>query len=53
MEWRYRSVANYIDSRAKSEYSFGKLLNSAHVLSAKYFGIEEKRKIDVESITAL
>ena len=30
------------DRRAKSEYSFGKLLNSAHVLSVKRFGMEVK-----------
>ncbi len=34
-------VTNSVDRRAKSEYSFGKLLNSARVLSVKRFGMEE------------
>ena len=36
-----RSVTNSVDRRTESEYSFGKLLTSAHSLSAKCFGIEE------------
>ena len=36
-----RGVTNFVDRRTESEYSFGKLLTSAHSLSAKCFGIEE------------
>lgn len=36
-----RGVTNFVDGRTESEYSFGKLLTSAHSLSAKCFGIEE------------
>ncbi len=33
-----------MDRRAKLEYSFGKLLNSVRILSAKCFGMEENMK---------
>ena len=39
-----RNVTNSVDRGAKSEYSFGKLLNSVRVLSAKRFGMELKMR---------
>ncbi len=41
---------NSADRRAKLEYSFGKLLNSARVLSAKCFGVEVKMNKNIYKI---